>query len=54
MMTTHIQTEAEAAEWAETLRPMSEKWLKSTGAEGEKLLAMIQETVNKQKAQQKK
>jgi len=54
MMTTHVQTEAEAAEWAEILGPITDKWLKSTGEEGKKLLALIKETVNEQKAQKKK
>ncbi len=48
MMTTHMQTNAEADEWRKSCQPISEEWLKKTGAEGKKLLDLVLETTKGQ------
>ncbi len=54
LMTTHIQTKAEADEWRKACQPIAEAWLKKTGTEGKKLLDLVREAVKESKAQPKK
>ena len=54
LMPTHIQTEEEAEEWRKATQPVADKWLKETGAEGQKLLNIVLETVREYKASKKK
>jgi C4-dicarboxylate-binding protein DctP len=54
LMTTHMQTNAEADEWRKACQPISEGWLKKTGAEGKKLLDLVNETVKESKGMPKK
>jgi len=49
LMTTHVQTKAEADEWRRACQPMADGWLKKTGAEGKKLLDLVNETVKESK-----
>jgi len=53
-MTTHMQTNAEAEEWRRACQPIAEGWLKKTGAEGKKLLDLVNETVREYNAPKKK
>ncbi len=54
LITTHIQTESEAKDWAKAAQPMAEEWLKATGAEGKKLLDLVMEAQREYKAEKKK
>jgi len=54
LMTTHIQTETEAEEWAKAAKPMADEWLKATRAEGKRLVDLMMEVRREYKAQMKK
>ena len=54
LMTTHMQTNAEADEWRRACQAIAEGWLKKTGAEGKKLLELIMETRREYMEQKKK
>lgn len=54
LLTTHIQTNAEADEWRRACQPIAEGWQKRTGAEGKKLLDLVNETVKESKGTPKK
>ena len=44
LITTHIQNEAEMEEWRNACKPIGDGWLKTTGAEGNKLLGLVLES----------
>ena len=54
LMTVHIQTDDEADEWGKATQPIADAWLSKTGAEGKRLLGLIQEAAREYKAQRKK